>query len=50
MSDKKQPPERIYLQWYDTDELENEIYATWCEHRVNDNDVEYKIVKKRERK
>ena len=31
------PPGKIYLQYYDEDQPE----TTWCEDKINDNDVEY---------
>ena len=40
----KKPPQIIYLQWYDeNDEPSEEV--TWCEGRINDNDIEYWLVK-----
>lgn len=32
------PPEVIYLQWADHD---TDVGATWCEHKINDDDVAY---------
>jgi hypothetical protein len=47
-------PDRIYLQWFGTDDVRmdesvavNEIDVTWCSDRINDSDVEYVRVKRR---
>ena len=37
---KKKPPKEIYLQFYD-DENNIEEEITWCEDRINENDVIY---------
>jgi DNA-binding NarL/FixJ family response regulator len=38
----KKPPEKIYLQWRD-DSIDpyDEVGITWCEEKINDNDIEY---------
>jgi hypothetical protein len=39
-------PDTIYLQWYDEDgEHDRGIEATWCQDRINANDLEYRLVK-----
>jgi hypothetical protein len=36
-------PDTIYLQWYDEDgEHDRGIEATWCQDRINANDLEYR--------
>jgi hypothetical protein len=36
-------PDPIYLQWYDEDgEHDRGIEATWCQDRINANDLEYR--------
>jgi hypothetical protein len=44
----KEIPEVIYLQWYDDDGIEqdDEEYITWCADRINEDDIEYRLVKK----
>ena len=39
-----QPPEKIYLQWIGTEYKwtnYEEGDVTWCEHRINDDDIVY---------
>jgi hypothetical protein len=39
--------EIIYLQWYGDDEHDKKAdEVTWCDDKINDNDLEYKLVKK----
>lgn len=36
------PPNKIYLQWYvDDPEYGMEFGRTWCQDKINDDDVEY---------
>ena len=37
------PPTVIYLQWLDDDGEEAEE-VTWCVDRINDTDIEYRLV------
>lgn len=34
-------PERIYLQVEDFDETEFDYETTWCDDKINDDDIEY---------
>ena len=48
--DDKKIPEFIYLQWFSEDgiDIEEAEEVTWCEDRINDSDLVYKLVKKEE--
>jgi hypothetical protein len=40
-------PERIYLQWHaDASALKSLYETTWCDDRINDDDVEYVLASK----
>jgi len=44
----KEPPDVIYLQWYDEDGQVRDVKdRTYCEDKINDNDVEYRRVDQR---
>lgn len=46
----KQPPNRIYLQWYgDEEPHEDEVFeVSWCEDKIYKHDIEYIRVEKPE--
>lgn len=37
---RRKPPATVYLQWY---EYEDPLEITWCQHRINESDVEYTL-------
>jgi hypothetical protein len=43
MSDQRQPPAKIYIQWFDEDGVAPPIGhdVTWCEDRIESADTEY---------
>lgn len=59
MPDKIEPPETIYLQWWGTGDPSEPFdvppdsipdAVTWCRDRINDSDLEYRLVKRRRNK
>jgi hypothetical protein len=53
MNKARNPPDRIYLQVGDIDrdcefaECESSGEVTWCADKINDNDIEYRLVKRK---
>jgi hypothetical protein len=41
MSQHKEPPEEIYLQWYELDQYSMHEGITWCTDKINNSDVKY---------